>query len=126
MPGSDGDGTLRQSDDSTIMMRKNKPIADVAASIRARLLNIAKKVGRNFDAVLLQYFQERFLFRLSISSYNDQFILKGALVFLTESMSRFRPTKDIDLAIRFNIKNLRKIMHDIFAGNRNDIMHYFS
>ena len=95
------------------MMKKSKPITDIAASIRARLFNIAKEAGRNFDAVLLQYFQERFLYRLSISSYKDQFILKGALVFLTESISRFRPTKDIDLAGRFNTKNLNKIICDI-------------
>jgi len=36
-------------------------VKDIAASIRARLLNVAKKSGRDFDAVLLQYFQERFI-----------------------------------------------------------------
>jgi len=97
------------------MMKRNKQIKDIAASVRARLLNIAKGAGRNFDAVLLQYFQERFLYRLSISPYKKQFVLKGALVFLTDSMSRFRPTKDIDLAGRINASNLNKIMCDIFT-----------
>jgi len=96
------------------MMKRKKQVIDIAASVRARLLNIAREAGRNFDAVLLQYFQERFLNRLSISPYKKQFVLKGALVFLTDSMSRFRPTKDIDLSGRFNTKNLREIMCDIF------------
>jgi predicted nucleotidyltransferase component of viral defense system len=97
------------------MMKKEKQIKDIAASVRARLLNIARGAGRNFDAVLLQYFQERFLYRLSISPFKKQFILKGALVFLTDSMSRFRPTKDIDLAGRFHTANLKKIMCDILV-----------
>ena len=97
------------------MMKRNKQIKDIAASVRARLLNIAKGAGRNFEAVLLQYFQERFLYRLSISPYKKQFVLKGALAFLTDSMSRFRPTKDIDLAGRINASNLNKIMCDIFT-----------
>lgn len=97
------------------MKKRNREIKDIAASVRARLLNVAKQSGRNFDAVLLQYFQARFLYRLSISSYKKQFVLKGALVFLTEGMTGFRPTKDIDLAGTFQSKNLKKIMGDILA-----------
>jgi hypothetical protein len=37
---------------------------NIAASVRARLLNVAIMSNRDFDAVLLQYFQERFLYRL--------------------------------------------------------------
>ncbi len=44
---------------------KNKP-----ASIRARLLNIARAEGIDFDALLLRYFQERFLYRLAISEFS--------------------------------------------------------
>lgn len=97
------------------MMEKGKLIKDLTASVRARLLNVAKNTRRNFDAVLLQYFQERFLYRLSISSYKEQFVLKGALVFLAEGMSRLRPTKDIHLSGRFDTQNLTEIMHDIVA-----------
>jgi hypothetical protein len=45
---------------------KKREIKDSGASIRARLTNIAKETKRDFDALLLQYFQERFLYRLSI------------------------------------------------------------
>ena len=74
-------------------MRKVK---NIAASVRARLLKVAKNTKRDFNAVLLQYFQERLLYRLSISKYRENFILKGALLFLIYEMPRNRPTKDID------------------------------
>lgn len=70
-------------------------VKNIAASVRARLLNIAKKSGRDFDAVLLQYMQERFLYRLSLSPYRNHLILKGALLFLAYDMSLLRPTRDI-------------------------------
>jgi len=54
---------------------KNKP-----ASIRAKLINIARNEGIDFDALLLRYFQEGFLYRLAISEFSDHFILKGGLL----------------------------------------------
>lgn len=41
-----------------------EPSKNIAASVRARLLNVARMSSRDFDAVLLQYIQERFLYRL--------------------------------------------------------------
>ena len=76
---------------------KKEQTKDIVASIRARLRNIAKQSGRDVDAVLLQYFQERFLYRMSISEFSEKFILKGALLLLVNNIDRFRPTKDIDL-----------------------------
>ncbi len=73
-----------------------KNVKNIAASARARLLRIAKDNDRNFNTVLLQYFQERMLYRLSISSYKLNFVLKGALLFLIYDIPRSRPTKDID------------------------------
>jgi predicted nucleotidyltransferase component of viral defense system len=44
-----------------------------------------------------RYACERLLYRLSISEYAEQFILKGAMLFSIWSDEPFRPTKDIDL-----------------------------
>src|SRR4030065_422355 len=74
-----------------------KQIKNQTTSIKARLANIAKNKAREFDSVLLQYFQERFLFRLSLSDYKSKFILKGALLLILKEDIRFRPTRDIDL-----------------------------
>ena len=72
-------------------------IKNLQASIKDRLLNIAKRSNRDFNAVLLQYLQERFLYRLSRSQYSDNLILKGALLLLVNDLPLERPTKDIDL-----------------------------
>lgn len=67
------------------------------ASIHARLLNISRDTGENFNALLNRFFQERFLARLSVSDYKDVFILKGGLLLAAESITKFRPTIDIDM-----------------------------
>jgi len=95
---------------------KNKQIKDIGASVRARLLDMAKKTGKDFDAVLVRYFQERFLYRLSRSPYERHFILKGALLFLVYEMPFFRPTKDIDFlgsATSNDMGNIKSMIREI-------------
>ncbi len=76
------------------MSQKN--IKNVAASVRQKLLNKSKELSRPFNE-LLQYFGlERFLYRLSVSTYQDKFILKGALLFTVWRQSAIRSTVDID------------------------------
>ncbi len=70
---------------------------DIAASIRQRLLNLAKLKHENFDYVLRQYLIQRLLYRLSISDYKSQFLLKGATLFWVWNQDIHRPTRDIDL-----------------------------
>lgn len=92
-----------------------KAAKDIAASLRARLLNMARASGRDFDALLLQYMQERFLYQLSISPYRRHLILKGALLFLAYEMSLLRPTKDIDF-LGFSIPNeLNEVRNSVVA-----------
>ena len=79
---------------------KKREIKNLEASVRARLMNIARETKRDFDPLLLQYFQERYLYRLSISPYRSTFILKGALLFLVYKMPFLRPTKDVDFLVR--------------------------
>ncbi|MBU1659864.1 MAG: nucleotidyl transferase AbiEii/AbiGii toxin family protein, partial [Chloroflexi bacterium] len=69
----------------------------LAASVKARLQNRAKESNRPFNDLLQLYGIERFLYRLSRSSYANQFVLKGALMLLTLDIPSFRPTRDIDL-----------------------------
>lgn len=73
-----------------------KQIKNIGASVRAKLINIATESKRDYNAILRSYLQERFLYRLSISSYKSAFILKGALLLTIGNVSKFRPTKDID------------------------------
>lgn len=70
---------------------------NLAASVRARLLNIAKAEQTDFNAVLVRYALERFLYRLSQSAHADHFVLKGAMLFNLWYAMPHRPTRDVDL-----------------------------
>lgn len=70
---------------------------DIAASVRARLLNLAKAEGSDFNQVLVRYTLERLLYRLSQSAHADRFLLKGALLFTLWYDMPHRPTRDADL-----------------------------
>jgi predicted nucleotidyltransferase component of viral defense system len=69
----------------------------LAASVQVRLVQHAKAIGVDPNVVLARYGTERFLYRLSRSSYADRFILKGALLMLVWLGETIRPTRDADL-----------------------------
>ena len=73
-----------------------REVKNKAASVRARLANLAKAEAIDFDALLLRYFQERLLYRLTISEFSDRFVLKGGLLLICLEIPRSRATKDID------------------------------
>jgi hypothetical protein len=52
----------------------------LAASVRQRLLDIARANGRPFNEVLQYFAMERFLYRLGESPNGRKFVLKGALM----------------------------------------------
>ena len=70
---------------------------DLAASVRARLLNVAKAQGADFNQVLVRFALERILYRLSQSAHADHFLLKGALLFTLWYDMPHRTTRDADL-----------------------------
>lgn len=73
-----------------------KPLTNIQASIHDRLLNQAKKEGQPYNQIFQYYLIERFLYRLSISQYSDQFILKGAMAIILLDAAFPRATRDID------------------------------
>src|SRR6266508_5591395 len=74
-----------------------KQLRNVSASVRARLLTLAREKGHAFDLVLTRYGLERLLYRLSISPHRDRFVLKGAMLVTTWFEDLHRPTRDLDL-----------------------------
>lgn len=66
-------------------------------SVQVRLVRHAKELGVDPNLVFTRYAVERFLFRLSRSSYADRFVLKGALLLLAWLGETIRPTRDADL-----------------------------
>ncbi len=67
------------------------------ASIQHQLKQLAVAEGKAYQLVLTRYFQERLLFRLAVSVYNDQFCLKGGTLLYAIEQQKSRPTLDIDL-----------------------------
>ena len=89
--------------------------ANLTASVHDRLLRQAKERGEDFNFVLVRYGIERFLYRLSVSSHADRFILKGAMLFTVWSGQPHRPTKDIDLLGRrlLSAEDLKQIVREV-------------
>jgi len=70
---------------------------DVAASIRARLLNQAKAKREEFELTLTRFAAERLLFRLGASAARDRCILKGATLLSVWLSDPYRATRDVDV-----------------------------
>jgi predicted nucleotidyltransferase component of viral defense system len=73
-----------------------EPKRNMGASVRGRLLNLAKERGQPFDLLLTRYALERLLYRLSTTQYRERFVLKGAMLMTTWFDTKFRPTRDVD------------------------------
>lgn len=82
--------------------------SNLASSVRARLLNIAKADKTDFNQVLVRYALERFLYRLSMSAHADNFLLKGAMLFNLWYDMPHRSTRDADL-LGFGSSDLESI-----------------
>lgn len=67
-----------------------------AHSVRARLLNLMKDSKKSYMYLLARYFNERLLYRVSISEYRNNFILKGGSLMYALDGLNARPTIDID------------------------------
>jgi predicted nucleotidyltransferase component of viral defense system len=61
-------------------------------------LNRSREQAEDFSLTLSRYAIERLLYRLAQSVYADQFVLKGALLFVVWTGQTYRPTRDLDLA----------------------------
>jgi predicted nucleotidyltransferase component of viral defense system len=104
-------------------MKEKKELRNIAASVKAQLRNIAIQTSKEFQSVLRQYTQERFLYRLSKSNYSNNLILKGALLFIAHDFSRLRPTKDIDflgISVTNEKDEIAEIIKEILKINCND------
>lgn len=74
-----------------------RQLINIAASVRTRLLNLARQTNQPFDALLTRFVHERLLYRLSRSPHADRFVLKGAMLLTTWLPDTARATRDLDL-----------------------------
>jgi hypothetical protein len=77
-------------------MSRDRPV-NVAASVRQRLLDLARRQNLRMQDVLVRFATERLLYRLAASPHRDAFVLKGAMLFTFWTGVLPRATKDADL-----------------------------
>lgn len=94
-------------------MEKTKK--NLEESIYSRLKNVARQRKRPVQEVLKYYAMERFLYRLSMSSHQNTFYLKGGLMLMVWDPMSHRATVDIDLLAKTSnsIANLQKIINEV-------------
>lgn len=98
-------------------------MADIGASVLARLKNKATESGRSYQLCLQLFCQEEFLRRLEKSKYAENLVLKGCLFIYSVTDFDSRVTVDIDFLLK-QIPNtpeqLRTILEEIieiYTGN---------
>ena len=89
-------------------------MADVAASVLAKLKNKAKATGISYQQCLQLFFQEEFLRKLAASRYTENFVLKGGLFIYTLTNFESRATVDVDFLMR-GLNNDLARMDEIIA-----------
>lgn len=93
-------------------------MADIGASVLARLKNKAKESGRSYQLCLQLFCQEEFLRRLEKSKYAENLVLKGGLFIYSVTNFDSRVTVDVDFLLR-RIPNtpeqLRTLLEEIIS-----------
>ena len=100
-----------------------KEITNKSSSVLAKLQTIARAENVDSNFILLRYCQERFLYRLSVSEYSNNFCLKGGLLLICLDIPTTRPTKDIDFLakeISNNVMELEKVVSKIASLDCDD------
>ncbi len=91
-------------------------MADIAASVLAKLKNKSKASGISYQQCLQLFVQEEFLRKLSKSEYEDNLILKGGLFIYTLTNFESRATIDVDFllqAVSNSIEDVKVLIEKI-------------
>jgi predicted nucleotidyltransferase component of viral defense system len=104
-------------------MESNKFPIDNPRRLKDWINNMAKKNNLNAYAILQNYMMERFLERVSVSKYRDNFILKGGFLIAAIVGVDLRSTMDMDTTIKgipVSQSEIEKIVWEILALPIND------
>lgn len=91
-------------------------------SIKERLKNISKREGVAFNILLESLFLERFLVRIAISKYKDNFIFKGGMC-LDQYLDLGRETRDLDFLLHkidSNVQKVTSIFEEVVSVKHED------
>lgn len=94
-----------------------------ANAISIKLLEYSKKYKVNHQMILIRFFHERLLFRVSVSEFKNHLLLKGGNLLYSIQGNTARPTVDIDFSgnkISNDIEEIKKMFLQILAIETND------
>ncbi len=96
--------------------------------LKDKIRNYSGGDGKKVQIYIRNYMMERFLERVSVSDYNDNFILKRGMLVASLIGIDMRSTMDIDttiMAIDLNIEKATKVINDIIAIDIDDGIIFF-
>ena len=92
-------------------------------SVKTKINNKAKRLNLSPQDLMQMYFFERILFRISISEYKYNFIIKGGLLLSSMFEDESRTTQDMDTmlkGIEVSEETLKKVLSDILKIDAGD------
>lgn len=92
-------------------------------SIKTKINNKAKRFNLSPQDLMQMYFFERILYRISISEYKHNFIIKGGLLLSSMFEDESRTTQDMDTMIKgmeISEETLEKVINDILKMDVGD------
>lgn len=94
-----------------------------AKQLKDLIRNLSKKKPADAQILMRNYMMERFLERISLSQYQDKFILKGGMLVAAMVGLDARATMDIDATIKgadVNVEAVESIIMDIISVPMED------
>lgn len=94
-----------------------------AENLKIKIKTKAHENNLEPQDIMQMYFFERLLYRISISKYKNNFILKGGLLLSAIFGDERRTTQDMDTMIKglpLDMKTLENIINEIININQND------
>lgn len=92
-------------------------------SFKSKVKNLAKAAGLSHTQIIQNFMFEKFLDRLSISAYKENFIIKGGCLLSSIMGLQLRTTMDIDAnitGIAFTLDKITDIITEIISINIED------
>ena len=89
-----------------------------ARQLKDLIRNLSKKNAADAQILMRNYMMERFLERISLSSYRDKFILKGGMLVAAMVGLDARSTMDLDATVKganVSVEDVENMMAEIIA-----------